>query len=143
MNAGAHDLAKRSAEAMWAEDNASRNLGMKLEHVAPGTAVMSMSVTPAMVNGHGLCHGGYIFTLADSTFAFACNSRNQRHVAQSCQINYLAPGKLGMRLVAEARERYRAERSGICDVTVKSDKGETIAEFRGVSRAISGTLVAE
>ena len=96
-----------------------------------------------MVNGHGLCHGGYIFTLADSAFAFACNSHNQRHVAQHCQITYLAPGRLGMRLIAEARERHRGERSGIYDVTVKTEAGETIAEFRGHSRSIPGTLVPE
>jgi acyl-CoA thioesterase len=137
------EIAQRSADAMWAEDKASRTLGMKIEKVAPGLAVLSMSVGIDMVNGHGLCHGGYIFTLADSAFAFACNSHNQRHVAQHCQIAYLAPGRLGMRLVAEARERHRGDRSGIYDVTVKTDAGETIAEFRGHSRAIPGTLVPD
>jgi acyl-CoA thioesterase len=136
-------IAQQSADAMWAEDKASRALGMKIEKVAPGLAVLSMSVGIDMVNGHGLCHGGYIFTLADSAFAFACNSRNQRHVAQHCQISFLAPGRLGMRLVAEARERHRGDRSGICDVTVKTDAGEVIAEFRGQSRAIPGTQVPE
>lgn len=116
---------------------------MKIDKVAPGLAVLSMTVGANMVNGHGLCHGGYIFTLADSAFAFACNSRNQRHVAQHCQISYLAPGRLGMRLVAEARERHRGERNGICDVTVKTDAGEMIAEFRGHSRSIPGTLVQD
>jgi len=137
------DIAQASADAMWAEDKASRALGMKLERVAPGQAVLSMSVGVDMVNGHGLCHGGYIFTLADSAFAFACNSYNQRQVAQHCQISYLAPGRLGMRLIAEARERNRTDRAGIYDVTVKTDAGETIAEFRGHSRAIPGTLVPE
>jgi acyl-CoA thioesterase len=135
------EIAQRSADAMWAEDKASRTLGMKIEKVAPGLAVLSMSVGIDMVNGHGLCHGGYIFTLADSAFAFACNSHNQRHVAQHCQIAYLAPGRLGMRLVAEARERHRGDRSGIYDVTVTTDAGEVIAEFRGHSRSIPGTLV--
>jgi acyl-CoA thioesterase len=100
-----------------------------------------MSVATDMANGHGLCHGGYIFSLADSALAFACNSHNQRHVAQHCQISYLAPAHLGMRLLAEARERYRGERSGIYDVTVRTETGETIAEFRGHSRSIPGALV--
>jgi acyl-CoA thioesterase len=137
----ADQLARRAGEAMWAEDNATRGLGMSLDHVAVGTATLSMTVTPAMVNGHGLCHGGYIFTLADSAFAFACNSHNQRHVAQNCQISYLAPGRLGMRLTAVARERHRAGRSGMTDVTVRDEAGVTIAEFRGHSRAIPGQLV--
>lgn len=143
MTGDAAEIAEQSADAMWAEDKASRALGMKVEKVAPGLAVLSMTVGVNMVNGHGLCHGGYIFTLADSAFAFACNSRNQRHVAQHCQISYLAPGRLGMRLVAEARERHRGERNGICDVTVRTDAGEMIAEFRGHSRSIPGTLVQE
>ena len=134
-------LARRSAQAMWAEDRASRGLGMRLEHVAPGSAVLSMAITEVMVNGHGTCHGGFIFLLADSAFAFACNSHNQKNVAQNCQIAFIAPGRLGMRLIAEARERHRGERSGIYDVTVKTDAGELIAEFRGHSRAIPGTLV--
>ncbi|MET0567872.1 MAG: hydroxyphenylacetyl-CoA thioesterase PaaI [Hyphomicrobiaceae bacterium] len=134
-------LARRSAQAMWAEDRASRGLGMRLEHVAPGSAVLSMAITEVMVNGHGTCHGGFIFLLADSAFAFACNSHNQKNVAQNCQIAFIAPGQLGMRLIAEARERHRGERSGIYDVTVKTDAGELIAEFRGHSRAIPGTLV--
>jgi acyl-CoA thioesterase len=126
---------------MWAEDQASQGLGMQIVRVAPGVAVLSMTVTAAMVNGHGLAHGGFIFTLADSAFAFACNSYGQRNVAQNCQISYIAPGKLGMVLTAEARERHRAERSGIYDVTVRDAAGSVIAEFRGHSRAIPGTLV--
>ena len=136
-------IAEASAQAMWAEDKASRALGMKIEKIGPGFAVLSMSVGADMVNGHGSCHGGYIFTLADSAFAFACNSHNQRHVAQHCQISYLSPGRLGMRLTAEARERHRGERSGIYDVTVKSETGDVIAEFRGHSRSIPGVLVPE
>ena len=135
------DIAKKSAAAMWAEDRASQGLGMSLVRVEPGVAVLSMPVTQAMVNGHGLAHGGFIYTLADSAFAFACNSRNQRHVAQNCQITYVAAGKLGMVLTAEARERQRAERSGIYDVTVRDDTGMVIAEFRGHSRSIPGVLV--
>jgi acyl-CoA thioesterase len=137
------DLARRSAEAMWAQDTATRSLGMQIEHVDAGAATLSMTIAPQMVNGHGSCHGGYIFTLADSAFAFACNSFNQKNVAQHCQISFVAPGKLGMRLIAEARLRQRGERSGIYDVTVRTDTGETIAEFRGHSRAIPGVHVPE
>ena len=136
-------LAQRSAEAMWALDTATRSLGMQIDRIEPGVAVLSMTVAESMVNGHGTCHGGYIFMLADSAFAFACNSFNQKNVAQNCQITFVTPGRLGKRLVAEARMRQRAERSGIYDVTVRSDTGETIAEFRGHSRAISGTHVPE
>ena len=143
MTRDAVGIAEAGAQAMWAEDKASRALGMKIEKIGPGFAVLSMSVGADMVNGHGSCHGGYIFTLADSAFAFACNSHNQRHVAQQCQISYLAPGRLGMRLTAEARERHRGERSGIYDVTVKSETGDVIAEFRGHSRSIPGVLVPE
>ena len=143
MTRDATEMAQACADAMWADDKASRTMGMQIEKVGPGFAVLSMSIRVDMVNGHGLCHGGYIFSLADSALAFACNSHNQRHVAQQCQIAYLAPGRLGMRLLAEARERYRGERSGIYDVTVRTEAGETIAEFRGHSRSIPGVLVPE
>ena len=135
------EIAERSAAAMWAEDQASQGLGMTLVRIAAGVAVLSMPITAAMVNGHGLAHGGFIFTLADSAFAIACNSRNQRHVAQNCQITYVAPGKLGMVLTATAEERQRGDRSGIYDVTVRDAVGTVIAEFRGHSRSISGRLV--
>ena len=135
------EIAEKSAAAMWADDSASSALGMKIERVEPGVAVLSMTIGPTMVNGHGLAHGGYIFLLADSTFAFACNSRNQRQVAQHAQISFLAPGRLGMKLVAEGRERQRGERSGIYDITVRDETGTVIAEFRGWSRSIPGTLI--
>jgi len=141
MTRNAAEIARLSADAMWAEDKASQSLGMKVEQVGPGFAILSMDISDRMVNGHGFCHGGYIFMLADSAFAFACNSHSQRHVAQHCQISYVAPGRMGMRLIAEARERQRGERSGIYDVTVRSETGEIIAEFRGNSRSIPGTLV--
>ena len=134
-------IARASAEAMWAEDNASRGLGMRLERVGPGSAVLSMEVTAAMVNGLGVCHGGFIFTLADSACAFASNSYNQRMILQSSQITLIAPARLGMRLVAEGVERHRIERSGIYDVTVRSGAGEAIAEFRGQVRSIPGKLL--
>lgn len=143
MRRDAAEIAQSCADALWAEDKASQALGMRIEKVAPGLAVLSMTVGVNMVNGHGLCHGGYIFTLADSALAFASSTHNQRTVAQYCQISYVTPGRLGMRLTAEARERHRGERSGIYDVTVKADDGAVIAEFRGSTRSISGTLVPE
>jgi acyl-CoA thioesterase len=101
-----------------------------------------MTIGPTMVNGHGLCHGGYIFMLADTAFAYACNSYGQRNVAQNAQIAFIAPGKRDMRLVATAAERQRGERSGIYDITVRdSATGEIIAEFRGGSRTIPGSLI--
>jgi acyl-CoA thioesterase len=141
MTGNAAAIARLSAEAMWAEDTASQALGMAIDSVGPGFAVLSMQVAANMVNSHGFCHGGYIFALADSAFGLACNSRNQRHVTQHCEISYIAPGRLGMRLTAAAHERHRGERSGIYDVTVRADSGATIALFRGHSRAIPGTLV--
>lgn len=133
-------IARASAEAMWAEDNASRGLGMRLERVGPGSAVLSMEITAAMVNGLGICHGGFIFTLADSACAFASNSYNQRMVLAQSQITLISPARLGMRLVAEGTERHRADRSAIYDVKVTSESGEVIAEFRGHVRSIPGKL---
>jgi acyl-CoA thioesterase len=141
MSADPLDVAQRSASAMWAEDRACQHLDMRIDHVAAGHATLSMLVTANMTNGHGLCHGGYIFTLADSAFAYACNSYGQRTVAQQCSIAFIAPGRLGMRLSAEAKERQRAERSGIYDVTVRNEAGLVIAEFRGFSRSIAGSLL--
>ncbi|MDE2577124.1 MAG: hydroxyphenylacetyl-CoA thioesterase PaaI [Rhodospirillales bacterium] len=128
-------LARACADAMWADDLSTQALGMAIEHIAPGQARMAMEVTAAMTNGHGICHGGYIFTLADSAFAFACNTYNERVVAQHCSITYLRPGRRGMRLVASAIERSRSGRSGIYDVTVSADE-HVIAEFRGHSRSL-------
>lgn len=134
-------LARACADAMWAEDRASRGLGMALLEVGRGRAVVAMQITDVMVNGHGLCHGGFIFTLADSAFAFACNTYDQRTVAQHCAVTFLRAGKLGERLVATAVERSRSGRSGIYDVTVAREDGTVIAEFRGNSRTIDGTLL--
>jgi acyl-CoA thioesterase len=130
------ELARACAEAMWADDHATRGLGITLDHVAPYTARLSMVVTQAMVNGHGMCHGGFLFTLADSAFAFACNSANHRAVAAQCSVFFLAPAKLGDRLTATAERRSEAGRSGIYDVRVETDTGTIIAEFRGQSRTI-------
>jgi acyl-CoA thioesterase len=132
--------ARAAADAMHASDQVVTDLGMHIEQIAPGVATVSMPVTARMINGHGLCHGGYIYTLADTAFAYACNSYGQRCVAQQCQITYVAPAKLGMHLTAAAIERQRAARSGIYDVTVRDETGLAIAEFRGHSRAIAGTL---
>jgi acyl-CoA thioesterase len=138
----AHDLAQACAQAMWAEDQASQGLGMVVERVSPGEAVISMTIRPEMTNGHGICHGGFIFTLADSAFAFACNTYDQRTVAQHCAVTFLQPGRRGDTLTAHAVERNRSGRSGIYDVTVRNSQGEVVAEFRGHSRTISGTLLA-
>jgi acyl-CoA thioesterase len=129
-------LAEACAAAMWADDTASQGLGMVLEAVGPGTARMAMTVRDGMVNGHGMCHGGFIFTLADSAFAFACNSRNAKCVAAQGNISFLRPARLGDRLTATAEERHLAGRSGIYDIGVTDQAGAVIAELRGHSRAI-------
>ena len=136
-------LAEACAAALWADDRASRDMGMALDRVGPGEAVMSMTVREEMTNGHGTAHGGFIFALADSAFAYACNGRNQRSVAQHCSITYLAPAAAGDRLTATAVERAVSGRSGIYDVTVADQTGRVVAEFRGHSRTIKGTLLGE
>ena len=134
------DLARACADAMWKEDGASQGLGMEILEVKAGHAVLAMTIQPHMVNGHGIAHGGFIFTLADSAFAFACNSHNQRTVAAQCNISFIRPGKLGDTLVAAAREISRTGRSGIYDVRVTVDD-TVVAELRGHSRTIGGALV--
>lgn len=136
-------LAKAAAEVMWRDDNASKWLGMRIEEVRPGYARLSMTVTPNMVNGHDLCHGGLIFTLADSTFAFACNSHNQRAVAAGCSIEFLAPAFLGDVLTAEGVEQALRGRTGVYDMKVTNQKDELVAVFRGKSATIKGLLVEE
>ncbi|CAL76346.1 phenylacetic acid degradation protein with thioesterase/thiol ester dehydrase-isomerase domain [Bradyrhizobium sp. ORS 278] len=134
-------LARACADAMWQDDRASQGLGMQIVEIGPGRATLQMTVQPHMVNGHGIAHGGFIFTLADSAFAFACNSHNDRTVAAQGSISFIRPGKLGDVLTARAQEVSRSGRSGIYDVRVTA--GETvIAEFRGHSRSIGGTLVS-
>lgn len=136
------DLAAAVAAAMWAEDSASASLGMRLVQVGEGTAVLEMPVRDDMVNGHGIAHGGFVFTLADSAFAFACNSRNQVTVAQGAEIIFVAPAQRGDILVAEARERASYGRNGIYDVTVRRGD-DLIAEFRGRSRQLQGKVLKE
>jgi acyl-CoA thioesterase len=133
-------LARACAEAMWKDDHASQGLGMEILDITAGNAVLAMTIKPSMVNGHGIAHGGFIFTLADSAFAFACNSHNERTVAAHGNISFIKPGKLGDRLVATAREISRTGRSGIYDISVTAD-GIPIAELRGHSRTLGGTLV--
>jgi len=131
------DLARACAEAMWKDDDASQGLGMEIVDVRSGGATLAMTVQPHMVNGQRIAHGGFIFLLADSAFAFACNSHNERAVAAQCDISFIRPGQLGDQLVATAREISRSGRSGIYDVRVTV--GDTvIAKFRGHSRVIGG-----
>jgi phenylacetic acid degradation protein PaaD len=134
------ELAQQCAAVMWAEDQASQRLGMSLDQVSSGSATVSMRIRDDMANGHGNAHGGFIFTLADSAFAFACNSHNDRTVAQACDIVFVAPAKVGDHLVAVATERHRFGRNGIYDVRVTCDD-QVVAEFRGRSRTIGGSLV--
>ena len=137
----AAEIARLCADARWSADRASQGLGMRLLEVGPGYARLEMTITDRMTNGHGVGHGGFTFSLADSAFAFACNSHGQRAVAQHCSITYVAPVHSGMRLVAEARERQRGDRSAIYDVTVRDETGTVIAEFRGHARTLPGSLI--
>ena len=125
------DLARACAEKMWDDDATSRGLGMALEQVGPGRAVLTMEVTGRMVNGHAVCHGGMIFTLADSAMGFASNTHNDVSLAQHCTVTYLRPARLGEILRAEAVERVREGRGGMYDVRVTGADGAVVAEFRG------------
>jgi acyl-CoA thioesterase len=134
------DVARRCAEAVYEADAASRHLGITISDVAPGRATATMRITPTMVNGHGVGHGGYVALLADTAFAFACNTYDARTVAQGFDISLLAPVHAGDVLVAVAVERSRRGRSGIYDVTV-SRGDEVVAEFRGRSRVVGGAIL--
>lgn len=138
----AEDIARRCADLMWAGDNASRSLGMEVVSVGPGRASLAMKIREDMVNGHGIGHGGFTFTLADSAFAFACNSYNRRTVAHTCDVTFLAPTRLGDVLVAEAVERSREGRDGTYDVTVTA-ASTVVARFVGHSKEIRGTFFDE
>jgi acyl-CoA thioesterase len=135
-------IAELAGKTMYERDPASQALGMKLDAIRPGYARMSMRVRADMLNGHATCHGGFIFMLADSAFAFACNSHNFNTVGAGCTIDYLAPGREGDLLIADAVEQALAGKTGVYDVTVKNEEGRTIALFRGKSHRVSG-LVAE
>lgn len=129
------ETAAAVGEAMWGRDRASQALGMALEEIRPGYARLRMTVRADMLNGHGACHGGLVFALADSAFAFSCNSRGVLTVAAGCSIEYLAPAREGDELVAEARERSLEGRTGVYDVDVRRAGGDLVALFRGRSAA--------
>lgn len=139
--AEAQALAERAAQAMWSNDRASKGLGMRVVVVGPGIATLSMPVRSDMLNGHDICHGGFIFTLADSAFAFACNSYNLVTVASGCSIEFIAPAREGDVLAANAQERSASGRTGVYDIEVTNQRGEKIALFRGKSYRIKGHLV--
>jgi acyl-CoA thioesterase len=132
------EIAQRCADIMWPDDHAARGLGMEIIAVGPGTARLAMSVRADMVNGHGTCHGGFIFALADSTFAYACNGDNHRAVAAGADINFVAPAHLGDRLTADGQARHQGGRSGVYDIEVCNQAGRLIAVFRGRSSRIKG-----
>lgn len=133
-------LAELAGKTMYARDPASQALGMRLDEIRPGYARMSMRVRGDMLNGHATCHGGYIFMLADSAFAFACNSHNVNTVGAGCSIDYLAPGLEGDLLVAEAVEQALQGKTGVYDVKVSKQDGRTVALFRGKSHRVSGMV---
>ena len=135
-------LAEATAQAMWSRDRAAQALGMQIVQVQPGRATLSMQVRADMVNGHHICHGGMIFSLADTAFAYACNSYNKNTVASACHIDFLAPAKEGETLEAEAVEQSAAGRTGVYDITVRNNHGKTIALFRGKSYRINGEVIA-
>lgn len=139
----ADHLARACADTMYANDRASSALGMEIVEVSVGRAVMAMTVRDDMVNGHDLCHGGLIFSLADSAFAFACNSHNLKAVAAGARIEFLAPGRLGDRLTAVAEQVSQGGRTGVYDVVVSNQQNKTVALFRGNSHRIGGALVDE
>jgi acyl-CoA thioesterase len=141
--AAAQALAEQVRDAMWVGDHATKMLGMQITSVAPGRATIQMTVRQDMLNGHAICHGGLITTLADSSFAFACNSYNKNAVAAGCSIEFLKPGKLGDVLTCEGIEQTLSGRHGIYDMKVTNQNGEVIALFRGKSAQIAGTVLPE
>lgn len=137
-------LAARVGQAMFADDRASREtMGMELVGCTPGRAVMRMTIDERHLNGHRICHGGFIFTLADSAFAFACNSRNKATVAAGCSIEFLKPGQLGDVLTCEGIEQVLQGRHGIYDMKVTNQRGEVVAMFRGKSAQLQGQVIPE
>lgn len=134
-------VAERSTRVLFDGDRASQMLGMRIESCGPGKATVSMAVRADMVNGHGICHGGLLFALADSAFAFACNSHGDNTVAAGAAIEFLAPGREGDVLRATAQELWRAGRAGIYEIEVRNQRDETVALFRGRSHRIAGRLI--
>jgi acyl-CoA thioesterase len=139
----AQQRAERAAAALYARDRASQALGMRLAAVGPGWARVSMRVRADMVNGHGVCHGGIVFALGDSAFAFACNSHNESTVAAAAAIDFLTGAREGDELTAEASELWRTRRNGLYEISVCNQRGERIALFRGRSYRIDGQVVSE
>ncbi|MBS1142938.1 MAG: Phenylacetic acid degradation-related protein:Phenylacetic acid degradation protein PaaD [Proteobacteria bacterium] len=138
----AQALADATAEAMYSRDRAAQALGIRIVRVQPGASLLTMVVRSDMVNGHHICHGGMIFSLADTAFAYACNSYNKNTVASACHIDFLAPAKEGETLEAEAVERSASGRTGVYDITVRIAGGKTVALFRGKSYRINGEVIA-
>lgn len=134
-------LAEAVAAVMFERDAAAQAMGITLDQIHPGSARLSMTVRPDMLNGHGLCHGGFIFALADTSFAYACNTGNLVTVASACNIDFLAPGRAGSRLHSDARMRSSAGRTGVYDIDVTDDEGNLIAMFRGKSYRIAGEVI--
>lgn len=139
---GAQQRAERAAAALYARDRASQALGMRIDAVRPGWARVVMRVRADMVNGHGVCHGGIVFSLGDSAFAFACNSHNDATVAAAASIDFLAAAREGDELTAEASEAWRTKRNGIYEIVVSNQRGERIALFRGRSYRVEGQVIA-
>jgi acyl-CoA thioesterase len=137
----AQTLAEAACKSMYDADACTRGLGMRVEAVGPGYARLSMTVRPDFLNGHRTCHGGLIFTLADSAFAFACNSHNHNTVAAGCSIEFLRPAHGGDVLTAEATEQVLSGRHGVYDVRVSNQTGEPVAMFRGKSAQIRGHVI--
>ncbi|HEX5458579.1 MAG TPA: hydroxyphenylacetyl-CoA thioesterase PaaI [Steroidobacteraceae bacterium] len=137
----AQRLAELSADALFARDDASKSLGIRIEEVRPGFARLRMTVRADMLNGHGMCHGGLIFALADSAFAVACNTHNAITVAAAAAIDFLTPAHVHDELTAQASELWRSKRSGIYEISVSNQRGEIIALFRGRSHCTGGPLV--
>jgi|SRR5580704_10139699 acyl-CoA thioesterase len=137
----AQTLCERVVAAMYARDPASQAMGMRLGPIGPGRAELTMTVRSDMLNGHAICHGGFIFTLADSAFAYACNSYNLTTVASGCAIDFVAPAREGDVLTARAHERSVSGRTGVYDIEVNNQRGETIAYFRGKSYRVKGHVI--
>ncbi len=134
-------LAETVAQKMYQRDQASQSLGMKILEMRPGYARVNMSIREDMLNGHDIAHGGLIFSLADSAFAFACNSYNHNTLAAGCVIDYLAPAKAGDILTAEAAEQSLSGRTGVYDVTITNQTGQRVALFRGRAYRVSGQII--
>lgn len=135
-------LARRVADTMLSQEGTGPAWGIRIEDAREGYSRLSMRIRPDFLNGHRIVHGGMVFSLADTAFAYACNSRNEATVAQQASIVFLTPAQDGELLIAEAKEASRAGRSGVYLVTVKAEDGRTIAEFTGLSRTVGGSILS-